>query len=608
MKTNIGSGIARRLAALAVLAMGTAAFAATDVGGELKKWHTVTLTFDGPEASETDKVNPFYHYRLNVLFSHAASGKQYLVPGYFAADGDAGNTSATKGNKWRVHFAPDQTGEWTYAVSFRMGDWTAISSKEKSGKSAEFMDGEQGRFEIAPSDKAYPDFRARGRLEYVGEHYLRLAETGEWFLKSGPDAPENFLAYADFDGTFHNDGHKDDLVKTWEAHLKDYRKGDPTWKDGKGKAIIGALNYIASEGLDSVSFLTLNIVGDDQNVFPYIDYDTLDRMDVSKLDQWEVVFRHAQQLGIFLHFKLMEVENQGLLDNGAVGARTKLYYREMIARFGHHLAMNWNICEESGEWGKLPTPPQETPDRLACAQYFHDHDPYHHHIVIHNGVQFDDLLGPESMYTGVSVQTSKTDFSQVPGAVLRWYTLSEKAGKKWAVACDEPGDAQQSLVPDASDDGIIHYNARKNALWGTFLNGGWGVEWYFGYKFPHSDMTCQDYRSRDRFWDYCRYLLEFFRSNNIPYWEMEPNGKLVRDGFCLAKPGQAYVAYLPAGVAPELSLEKGRYTVRWFDPRHGGALRPGSSSKVDGGNGFVPLGQPPADPDKDWVVLVEAVR
>jgi len=80
------------------------------ITGELMKWHKVTLTFDGPRASETDDNNPFLNYRLNVLFTHKASGKSYLVPGYFAADGNAGETSVTAGDKWRVHFAPDVTG------------------------------------------------------------------------------------------------------------------------------------------------------------------------------------------------------------------------------------------------------------------------------------------------------------------------------------------------------------------------------------------------------------------------------------------------------------------------------------------------------------------
>ena len=48
--------------------------------------------------------------------------------------------------------------------------------------------------------------------------------------------------------------------------------GDPTWGDGKGKAIIGAVNYLASKGMNAVSFLTFNIEGDDRNVFLYTDY------------------------------------------------------------------------------------------------------------------------------------------------------------------------------------------------------------------------------------------------------------------------------------------------------------------------------------------------
>ena len=61
--------------------------------------------------------------------------------------------------------------------------------------------------------------------------------------------------------------------------------------------------------------------------------------------------------------------------------------------------------EEIGPWQKdPPSPPQLTPQRLAMAEYFHQHDPYHHHVVIHNGMWFDDILRPKSKYSGVSVR------------------------------------------------------------------------------------------------------------------------------------------------------------------------------------------------------------
>ena len=580
-----------------------------EITGELKKWHKVTLTFDGPDASEDDNFNPFMNYRFNVRFTHKATGKSYLVPGYFAADGNAGETGATAGNKWRVHLAPDETGEWFYEADFRRNNWVAVSESAEPGNGGYYMNGASGTFAIADTDKSHPDFRARGRLQYVGERYLRFAETGEYFLKSGPDAPENLLAYKDFDGTFHNDGYKDELVKKWEAHVKDWKQGDPTWKNGRGKGLIGALNYLNSKGLNSVSFLTMNINGDDQNVFPYVDYHTYDRFDVSKLDQWEVVFSHAQKIGLFLHFKTLEMENQGLLDNGGVGALTKLYYRELIARFGHHLALNWNLGEENGEWlSNHPTPPQFTAQRVAMTEYFHKHDPYNHHLVIHNGMYFYDLLGDQSYLTGPSVQTHFEDFRTVHREALKWIRLSKEAGKQWAVAVDEPGDAGHALVPDEIDP--EKNLARQRALWGVLMAGGWGTEWYFGYQNAHCDLKCEDWRSRDLFWNYCNIALDFW-NNNVPFREMENRNHLIgnaddnNEKYCFAKENELYLVYLAEVTTSTLDLSNasGNFDVTWFNPRTGGEMQTTKVKKVKGGS-VVGLGNPPDNDGKDWLVVV----
>ena len=171
------------------------------VSGELKKWHKVSVTFDGPQTSETATPNPFTDYRLNVTFTHVNSGLSYLVPGFFAADGNAANTSASSGSKWRVHFAPTQAGEWRWSASFRSGTNVAVNDSANAGSPAGFFDGSTGTFLVSGTDKSGPDLRGKGLLEYVDGHYLRFAESGEYFLKQGPDAPENLLAYDDFDNT-----------------------------------------------------------------------------------------------------------------------------------------------------------------------------------------------------------------------------------------------------------------------------------------------------------------------------------------------------------------------------------------------------------------------
>lgn len=614
---------------IALLATHAPTSYASPLHGELKTWHKVTLDFVGPETSETEAYNPFTNYRLNVTFRHSDTGRAYTVPGYFAGDGQAAQTSATSGSAWRAHFAPDAPGEWTWSAQFRKGRFVAASTMLLAGEPAKFMDGDSGAFTIESTDKTGRDFRAHGRLQHDGGHYLRFAGSGEYFLKQGPDAPENLLSYVDFDGTFHDDGHKDHLVKTWSAHLRDWQKGSPTWQDGKGKAIIGALSYIASKGLNSVSMLTMNIEGDDQNVFPFTDYDTHDRFDLSKLDQWEIVFSHAQQLGVFLHFKLTEMESQGVLDNGAVGLNTMVYYREMLARFGHHLALNWNLGEENGEWiTNHPTVPMNSEQRQAMVAWFKRNDPYQHPVVIHNGLPFDDLLGPEIGLTGISVQIGSNETNEV---VQRWRMLSQAAGQPWIIANDEQGPANFALPPDDIDPD--HNLSRTGSLWGALLGGAWGNEWYFGYKNPHSDLTCEDWRTRDLFWDQARHALEFFSQNNIPFWQMNPANELLShgDGYCLALPGETYVVFLKTGstrtvlnlgsaggLFTGLGKERfiGTYDISWYDPRNGGELRNGSISSItNAGNSADPgdgnkssarqyLGKPPSDPEHDWVILI----
>jgi hypothetical protein len=107
-------------------------------------------------------------------------------------------------------------------------------------------------------------------------------------------------------------------------------------------------------------------------------------------------------------------------------------------------------------------------------------------------------------------------------------------------------------------------------------------------------------------WDQTRFALEFFRTH-LAFWEMAPDNSLasgVKDARVFAKPGEVYAVQLPSGGAVRLNLGEGAYSVRWYNPRTGGELLDGSVTTVQG-PGVKPLGNPPADPKKDWVVLVK---
>jgi CubicO group peptidase (beta-lactamase class C family) len=575
-----------------------------EISGELRQWHTVTLTCDGPESSEEAIPNPFADCQMTVWFIHAETSQRYEVPGFFAADGKAAQTSATKGDQWRARFSPPLTGRWTFKAELR-----------QNGKLVE-LNSPTGEFSIEAADTPESDFRHHGHLRYIGERYLQFAGSKKYFLKAGVDSPETLLGYHDIDGTWRDlESHPfpaphnpidlpslDQGLHRYPDHVKDWRDGDPTWQDGKGKGLIGGMNYLADVGVNSVYFLTMNVNGDGRNVWPWTDPWKHDRFDVSKLAQWEIVFEHMQSRGIQMHVVLQETENDHMLDGGELGPARKLYLREIIARFAHHPAVVWNLGEENL---------QTTAQQQAMADFIRGLDPYDHPIVIHNdhysptNVQemFDPHLG-KSTLDGTALQDFQ--WNDVHYHTKKYVSASRKAGKPWVVCADEMGGAQFGLRPDAEDP--EHFDPRSKGLWGNLMGGGAGVEWYFGWQnnSPQSDLSAETWRPRENMFLQTKHAVDFFQ-RYLPFAEMQPADHLplAYADYCLAKPGEVYCIYLFSGGNTRLMLQnhRGPFSVHWFDPRDGGELQTGSVTTV-WGPGQIEIGEPPKDNDRDWVCLV----
>jgi hypothetical protein len=190
------------------------------------------------------------------------------------------------------------------------------------------------------------------------------------------------------------------------------------------------------------------------------------------------------------------------------------------------------------------------------------------------------------------------------------------------VANDEQGTAALGVPPDPGYKGFngkdpqgkdirTLHDIRKYTLWGNLMAGGAGVEYYFGYQLPENDLLLEDFRSRDKTWDYGRIALDFFRSERIPFWDMKNADELVgnpkhdNSRYCFAKSGALYLVYLPRGGTADLDLSNaaGQFRVSWFDPRAGGGLHKSAVAAVKGGS-VVSLGAPPADPSEDWLAVI----
>ncbi len=587
----------------------------------VQKHHTITLNFDGPETSELSNINPFTDYRLQVDFTHRKSN--YSIRGFYAADGNAAHTGADSGSIWQVRFAPEMAGEWTYKARLYKGSNVALRDDLSTAETYPLANS-TGKFNVIESFKASPDYKSQGRLVADGNQ-LKIKEERQssptFLIKGGANSPENLLAFEDFDGTYRVSSSKKDgeakvniQLHRFAPHAQDWQAGDPTWQGGKGKNIIGAINYLASTGMNSVYFLSMNINGDGKDVWPYVDHETFDRFDVSKLEQWEVLFQHMQSKGIILHVVLQETENETLLDGGDTGSMRQLYFHELIARFAHHPALIWNLGEENGpvEWSPIG---QNDQQRMDMANFFEQADPYAHPVLLHTHStphEKDKILTPQlglQSLDGLSFQVDERE--KVNSETAKWLQLSDQAGKKWLITMDEIGKWMDGALNDADDPD--HDSLRRHALWGSLLAGSAGVEWYFGAHHPHNDLNSEDWRARHNLWVQTKYAMDFFQAY-LPFWEMQSANEHAsnKQVYVFAKSNDIYALYIPKDETTNLTVSDGimpegtRYKVAWFDPKSGGDLQQERIVSVSD-SGKIALDRMPSK-DRDWVALVEKLK
>ncbi|MEM7764767.1 MAG: Ig-like domain-containing protein [Pseudomonadota bacterium] len=575
--------------------------------GDLRQWHRAAVECSGFTANESDAAT-FTDYRLSITFTQGST--TIVIPGHFAADGDAADSGAESGDVWRAYFSPPSAGDWQYSVAFRTGSDIAVEASDNVGSPVAPIDGATGSFSVSASPAASTDMRTRGLLQHRdGERYLRFAGTGDVFIEGGMDSPENIFGYSEFDNTtkFSDAGSCKGILHDFAPHVGDWSNGDPVWADERGKSLIGLINYIASTGVNAIYIMANTVRGDGCDAHPWSEYNangTVKRFDVSKLDQWERALTHMTANGILIHLMTQETENDQLLNNGNLGLERKLYYRELISRFGHHPALQWNLGEENTN-----TPAQQQ----AFSDFIRETDPYGHPIFMHTYPnqqdRYDDLLG-HTTFDGPTIQ-----FGGIPSApsadngvyatAARWIERSTQAGKTWVVTFTEASgnDAPTPNTPVTSKQRVYW-------MWASVMSGGAGFEWYLknngaGHAY---DLAVENLREFDAHWLQSGHLVRFFSNIlqarlRVDLQQLTPNNGVTGSGtdWVLADDGRAYVVYLREGGSTNIDLPDSKtYNVLWFNPRTGAEIDGGSLQ----GPGTQFIGDPPSEASQDWAVAI----
>ncbi len=358
------------------------------------------------------------------------------------------------------------------------------------------------------SSGSLPDFSCTGRLDYVGEHYLKF-DNGTYWLKGGADEPEDFLAPGSNAG-----------FRTKEQ----------------------AINYLAERNVNSIYLMLHNIQGDGRNVWPWVGLNETEAMtnhehfDVTKLTTWEALFTYIQSKGLVLHLVFED-------DSAWTGFNREMYYREMIARFGHHNGIIWNISEEYNEI-------YSANQVKNFAQLVRDLDPYNHPITVHHAGGLDvwiPFLG-DPRFDLTSFQTSPT---QQNASAVSWFTQVEQSGRVIPISFDETGQLKSN-----------ERDLTRHIVWSVYL-GGANFE-----LFSVLDSGYQAFANHFEDMHRARGFVE-----ELPIAQMRPMNNLLvsGQGYVFAKAGEVYAVYLPSGGPVEVNLTdtSGILQVEWFNPRTG---------------------------------------
>ena len=189
-----------------------------------------------------------------------------------------------------------------------------------------------------------------------------------------------------------------------------------------------------------------------------------------------------------LHFVFneMEIPNKRELDSGDLGIERKLFYREMIARFGHYNGVQWNLSEEYQPGKGRPADLYSIERIREFADYIKAVDPFNYPLTVHNAwIKPDDPFYGDSRFDLTSVQYrpewmrangGKPDFAWYGNGTENMRNYSRDAGRPLPIMMDEfcttKAEDDETHSIDIWDKVSGQIWVRKHVLYPIYFSGG----------------------------------------------------------------------------------------------------------------------------------------
>jgi hypothetical protein len=253
------------------------------------------------------------------------------------------------------------------------------------------------------------------------------------------------------------------------------------------------------------------------------------------------------------------------------------YIRYTLARLAPYWNVTFNVSGPEPLLIKKPIPNMEREHVNRLGQRIKELDIFNHALTVHNDTGDDDFID-EPWLTFGTLQGPKTvELPKLSEGALRNHRPNRP------LYIQETLWSGNKYHPNYTDEQL-----RKNAY--ILLMAGGAINFIDnGGPIPDSvgdsssgfsgSMDLADRRQHRH--DILRHVWDTFAT--FPFQQLRPAQEIVSRGYCLAKPGSAYLVYVDSPGTIDVKTEPGRYSVEWVnaqnnqDRQSGGVTTTGNS-------------------------------
>lgn len=253
---------------------------------------------------------------------------------------------------------------------------------------------------------------------------------------------------------------------------------------------------------------------------------------------------------------IFTIEKQGLpKELGALSEAEYRLYRYAIARLAAFDNVWWDLGNEHNEyrdrrWG------------AAMGAFVKSEDPYDRLLSAH---AYKEFLYPDAGWADFIITQQYGDEQSVHDWVAKYLEV-RKPYVNEEYGYEGEGKRNQKGQPNAPGHGQSGDWVRR-CHWSIAMAGGYATygDWSGGVSYFYMGEPGPGRGAKQ-----LKHLRVFFE--DLPFRELAIHDEWVTEGFCLAKPPEHYVFYLPRGGQARIDLTSagaGPLKARWFDPRTG---------------------------------------